>query len=99
MERVRINFHDGAVGSEIYNNLQQAYYKEYGTTADFYSGYYEKKTEWRSQLTEWISSQGFPCQAWCQRTKPNGEQILAKYLPVGIELESPSSTCFLVKWS
>jgi len=99
MERIRINFHDHGQGTEIYNNLQQAHMKEFGQPADFYSGYYEKKTEWRSQLTEWISKQGYPCQAWCQRTKPNGEQILEKYLPVGIELESPGSTLFLMRWS
>lgn len=99
MERVRINFHDHGVGTRIFNNLMQAYYNENGVTAEFYSGYYERKTTWQSQLTEWISKQGYPCQAWCQRTKANGEQILEKYLPVGIEVESPSSTYFLVKWS
>ncbi len=99
MERVRINFHDHGIGSRIFNNLMQAYYEEHGTAPEFYSGYYEKKTEWRSQLTEWISNQGFPCHAWCQRTKPSGEQILEKYLPVGIDLESPCSTLFLVRWS
>ena len=98
MGSLRINFHDQGIGSQIFNSLMQAYSKEHGTTPEFYSGYYEKKTEWRSQLTEWISSQGFPCQAWCQRTKPSGEQILEKYLPVGIELESPGSILFLMRW-
>ena len=99
MERVRINFHDHGLGTEIYNNLQQAYYKEFGTAADFYSGYYEKKTEWQSELTEWISNQGYPCRAWCQRVGENGLPILEKYLPVGIDLESPSSLWFLMRWS
>lgn len=81
------------------NTLFHAYAKEFGRTPNFYAGYYEKLDTWQSELTEWISSQGCPCQAYCQRTTTNGAPIMERYLPVGIEVESSWSTYLWMKWS
>ena len=79
------------------NSLFHAFIAEHGTPPRHYTGYYEKKDTWQSDLTEWISNQGYPCQAWCQRKNSNVEQLLGKYLPMGIELENSKGLFFLMR--
>lgn len=98
MERIRINFHDGEHGTRVFNDLMQAFYADNGYWPRHYDGYYERLETWQSDLTEWISKQGCPCQGWQDR-RMIGDWISRTSYPTGIELESPGSIWFLMRWS
>lgn len=74
-----------------------SYYEANGRWPEHYSGYYDNKKTWQSELTEWISNQGCPCQGWQDRSM-TGDWITRKSYPMGIEVESSCSTYFLMRW-
>ena len=97
MGRVRINFNENGLGNSIFNRLMNEFRKEKGYNAEAYGGYYQRKPIWRSELSEWLSTKGFPCLMYSERNVSPITTTTA-FDPIGVEMESEIATVFIITW-
>ena len=99
MGRVRINFNKEGIGNTMFNNILNSFYKENGHHAEAYTGYYNRKTYWESELSKWLSSKGFHCVSWSERKYSVNSTTTPEYDPIGVEMNEEIATAFIITWS
>lgn len=97
MGRIRINFNDPKY-RDLFDNLMQGFRKETGYTAEHYEKHYRGSSIWESELTGWLSANGYPCLAWSTRNNGSGHGTSSQILNTGLEMEESQSIFFLMKW-
>ena len=98
MGRVRINFNQTGLGNTMFNNILNAFKIENGYHAEAYTGYYDRKEYWESELSKWLSTKGFPCLMFSER-KEYPPTRTTVYNPIGVEMEEDIATAFIITWS
>jgi hypothetical protein len=98
MGRVRINFNQEGLGNMMFNNVLNAFKMENGYHAEAYTGYYDRKDYWESELSRWLSAKGFPCFMYQERNSYPPSTTIA-YDRIGVEMEEEIATAFIITWS